>query len=79
LPTLLPKESGDWAWVLGSVQAVKPFAIKGKLGFFDVPDRRIVRVGKRRKNPDPSRKDEAEPPAPERRGPRGRQPATWTF
>jgi len=40
-------------WHLSEVQAVTPFPVKGKLGFFEVPDRLIKRVGPVMRNPHP--------------------------
>ena len=37
--------SGLLAWKVGVVAHVKPFAMKGKLKFFDVPDDLIIEIG----------------------------------
>lgn len=54
---------GVWAYVLGSVRTVDPFPARGKLGFWEQTIPANIKVGPRRMNPDPSRKDESEPPA----------------
>jgi hypothetical protein len=35
---------GDWAWHLSFPVRVQPFAVRGRLRLFDVPDAQIVRV-----------------------------------
>lgn len=37
----------QWAWVLGHVRALRPFAVRGQLGLFEVEDARISLVGRR--------------------------------
>ena len=35
-------EEGRWAWLLADVRRVQPFAVKGKLGLWQVPDELVI-------------------------------------
>ena len=39
----------EFAWVLANLRLVRPVPVKGRLGLFDVPDRRVAILGRRRR------------------------------